>query len=733
VSGGGRRRQAPACEPSILRLGENCCAIARAPRVAVLVDGAAYFDAFRRAAERAQRSIVVLAWDFDSRTPVAWDDARVTLRLGDFLNALARRRRALEIRVLTWDYPLLYGLEREPPPVLGLGWRTHRRVRVRYDGTHPFTASQHQKMVVVDDRVAFVGGLDLASRRWDTSVHSPRDPRRVWEDEPYPPFHDVMAVLDGEAVHALGEIARWRWRRATGERLEAVEVGGDPWPPGLRPDFHDACVGVARTVPADTDLPPTREVEQLYLDMIENARSSVYLENQYFTSDRVGEALAAKLSDADGPEVVVVTRLLSHGWLEEYTMHRLRSGIVNRLRAADRHGRFHVLYPHVPGLARGTCVDLHSKLAVVDDEWLRVGSANLSNRSMGLDTECDVVVEAAGRVDVREAIRATRDRLLAEHLGVPPSEVAAHVRRAGNVAGAIAALRSAGRTLRPLEAQPALPAQMEAAVAAAADPERPVSLEELLGQFGPGRAAPARSVPRRLIAIAGMAAAVGVAWWLSPLGDLAQAAVAAGLVREAAGRWWLAPLLVIAYTPGSFVLFPRQVITLSAAVAYGPSLALLLALSGNLLAACAGYGAGKRFPRDAVRRVAGGRLNSLSELLRGQGLVTLSALRLVPLGPYAVQNVVAGATRVPFLRFLAATLVGILPGSVATSLLGDQLRLVLLNGADLDVALVVALAACLLLCAAAARWVVFRRRRRPSAATTVAGDQARDGAARAAG
>ena len=102
------------------------------------------------------------------------------------------------------------------------------------------------------------------------------------------------------------------------------------------------------------------------------------------------------------------------------------------MREADRGGRFHVYYAHIDGLAEGTCIDVHSKLMIADDEWLRIGSANLSNRSMGVDTECDVVIEALGDPRVAETIRAFRDRLLAEHLGVGPDAVSTAIRRAGS-------------------------------------------------------------------------------------------------------------------------------------------------------------------------------------------------------------------------------------------------------------------------------------------------------------
>ena len=134
---------------------------------------------------------------------------------------------------------------------------------------------------------------------------------------------------------------------------------------------------VSCTFPAVEPHPGAQEVEALYLDLIARARHCIYIENQYFTARRIGEALLARLAEPEGPEIVVVSRLLSHGWLEEHTMHVLRTELVRRLHAADTRGRFRIYYPHVPGLAQGTCVDVHSKMMVVDDQWLRIGSANL--------------------------------------------------------------------------------------------------------------------------------------------------------------------------------------------------------------------------------------------------------------------------------------------------------------------------------------------------------------------
>jgi phosphatidylserine/phosphatidylglycerophosphate/cardiolipin synthase-like enzyme len=333
---------------SLLRPGHNCCAVAHSARAAFLVDAQAYFLAFLKAAERAERSILILAWDFDSRTRLDMDAGERGASIGTFLNQLVRRRKRLRVHILDWDFPMIFGHDREFPPLYGLNWRPHRRVRLRYDDTHPLAGSHHQKMVVIDDRVAFVGGLDLTLRRWDTPAHHPDDPRRVALGNPYPPFHDTMVMVDGHAARALGEIARNRWRIATGAELVPPAAVHDPWPPEVTPDVLDVRVGIACTAPGVNGHAGTREVEQLYLDMIAASRRYIVMENQYFTSRAIGDALAARLAAAKGPEIVLVTRLLSHGWLEEVTMHTLRARLIERLRAVTCTTRISRVSPRAP-------------------------------------------------------------------------------------------------------------------------------------------------------------------------------------------------------------------------------------------------------------------------------------------------------------------------------------------------------------------------------------------------
>jgi len=673
-------REEPRAGPrSLLRRGYNCWAIARAERAAFIVDAKDYFEAFYRAALLAKRSIIVLGWDFNSQTRLHYDpvpkDGPPAV-LGDFLNYLTRRRRGLHIHVLTWDFPVMFAGDREVAPIFGLGWEPGRRVHFRYDDAHPVGASQHQKVAVIDDALAFVGGIDLTLRRWDCCDHAPQDPRRTAEDQPYPPFHDTMIALDGEAAHRLAEMTRERWRLATGQRLKPLEPDpqSDPWPAELEPHVTGVDVGIARTLPPRGELPAVREVEKLFLDMIAAARRTIYIENQYFTAPRLAAALEKRLAEPDGPEVVLVLRLLSHGWLEEATMHVLRTRLIQKLQQADRHDRFRVYYPHVPGLAEGKCIDVHSKVMVIDDAILRIGSANLCNRSMALDTECDIVVESRGEARVAAAIGDFRDRLLAEHLDTQPAKVREETERAGSVIGAIAAFRDQPRTLRQLDE---LPEWSEAVlnVAAVADPEEPIALETLLSERHASDAVSSQKPSwGKLAGIVLAILALMALWRFTPLREVATAEAAIRWAKAFGEQPWAPFALMAAYTPACLVLFPRPLITLAAVIAFGPWLGFFYSLTGICVSSAVTWKMGRHMRRDTVRRLAGPKLDRMIEVLKKHGLLAMTLLRLVPLAPFAVESIVAGAIRMKLWHVVVGTAIGLLPGTLTTTVFGDAIE-----------------------------------------------------------
>jgi phosphatidylserine/phosphatidylglycerophosphate/cardiolipin synthase-like enzyme/uncharacterized membrane protein YdjX (TVP38/TMEM64 family) len=661
---------------SLFKPGENCNAVAKASRLSFVVDADGYFRLFRRAAERAEKSIVILGWDFDSRTVLENEPGQRPIILGDFLNDLGRRKRHLRVNILDWDYPIVFGTGRELPPSTGFSWKPHRHIDFRFDDTHPVAGSHHQKIVIFDDKLAFVGGIDLTNKRWDTCDHKAEEPRRIFEDKPYPPFHDVAMAVDGEAVEPIAKIARARWLAATGERLPAAKANSDPWPDIMPVHAENGLIAVSCTAPATSDSKGVKEIERLYADMIRAARDYVYVENQYFTSEVIGAALKESLASPQGPHIIVVTRLLSHGWLEEVTMSTLRTQLVRDLRAADRHGRFHCYYPDVNGLCDGTCLDLHSKVMIVDDEWLRVGSSNLSNRSMGMDTECDLTLEAQGDKKAAAAIRLFRDLLIAEHSGATPEQVAAAEESTGGIVKAIeGALGSDARNLVQLPA----PELTEAALAMAkvGDPDSPLELEKIVAKVAPETATSKGFAIRKVLyALGGIVAAaivLALLWTHTPLAEWVTRDNAMRLAQWFSGHWWAPLLVVVAYTPASFIMFPRWIITMTAVLAFGPWQGFVYGFIGILIAGVATFIPGRLVERDTIRRLAGKKLRPVTRFMERKGLIAVTLVRLVPIAPFPIVNLVMGAMRVKLWHFVVGTFLGMLPGMLAATVLSDQL------------------------------------------------------------
>jgi len=688
-AGGGARAEEP--QQSLLRPGYNCWTVARAERVAFLVDAADYFKAFSEVALRAKRSITILGWDFNSQTRLHFDPVEPDeppALLGEFLNWLVHRRHSLHVHVLNWDYPMVFGADREFPPLYGFGWTPARRVHLRYDDTHPVAGSHHQKIVVIDDSMAFIGGIDLTVRRWDTPEHHPDDPRRIAYGKPYPPFHDLMVGVDGEAARSLAALTRERWLAATGQQLKPVTFHGvsdnDPWPATLEPDLQGVEVAIARTMPPAGEQPAVKEVEKLYLDMIAAARHSLYIENQYFTAPRIAAALEKRLAEPDGPEICVVLRLLSHGWLEEHTMHVLRTRLIDRLHKADKHGRFHVYYPHLPGLAEGSCLDVHSKVMIVDDRILRIGSSNLCNRSFGLDTEADVAIEARGRPQVANAIRRLRDRLIAEHLGVPLEKLRMELERSRTVAGAVQALACDGRSLRELATLPEWPEAI-VSVAAVADPDEPIAFDALILDRDRGEATPAEKPAWAQLAVMALVV-VGLTalWRWTPAGHTIGADTILAWAKDFGGRWWAPFVVMAAYTPACLVMFPRPLITLAAVIAFGPVAGFLYSLVGICVSAVVTYFVGRRMRRDTVRRLAGPKLDRMIDVLKKYGLLAMTLLRLVPIAPFAVESIVAGAIHMKLRDVVLGTAIGLLPGTLATTIFGDAIETALTGAGQVN-------------------------------------------------
>lgn len=437
--------------------GRNCWRTNRADNLSVIVDGKAYFRALREVLLKAQRRVFMIGWDFDFAIEMLPGESDTDEnapdgfpnRIGSFLDALAARNPDLDIYMLQWSGGVLIA-PGQALPSFQVKFLSPDQVHLAFDGHHPVGACHHQKIVVIDEVIAFCGGIDVTDGRWDDRDHLSENPlRQLCDGTIAQPWHDAAAVLDGPAAQDLSELARTRWKRANDQDLEPLSSNPTSiWPESIKPDFTHVTVAIARTEPPERDRPGINEIETLYLDAISAAKNYLYFESQYFCSDTITEALEKRLKEENGPEVIVINPLASPNMVEDVAMNIPRDRMIRQLMAADHHGRFAIYHPVT---STGEPIYVHAKIVVYDGAFLRVGSSNIDRRSMGFDTECDVALLAEDG-PTSQKIQDFLNALIAEHLGEEPGVIESAVAETGSLIATIKRLnKPAGRGLRQLE------------------------------------------------------------------------------------------------------------------------------------------------------------------------------------------------------------------------------------------------------------------------------------------
>lgn len=667
----------------LLTVGETAWKRATADHATVLFDAANYFGVLRDAMLAARHSIFIVGWDIDSRTRLVGPDGNAAdsapEALGDFLSYLAVERDNLDIYVLPWDYSLLFMRERELLPMVALGWNTPDHVHVSVDSTAPTGASHHQKLVVIDDSIAFCGGLDLTLRRWDTDSHDCENPDRVDPaGAPYGPYHDYQVMVDGDAARALGEIARQRWTDASQTKPKAVSDVTFSWPNAVPPDFEKVTVGISRTIPESFSGAGVDEVEQLYIRSIAAAKKTLYIENQYLNGDSIAERLVAQAEANPGLEVVIVTNQDAGGWIEERTMGMGRRRFMAILANSSAADRFRVLRSMVNDGDVSCEIHIHAKAMIVDDTLLRVGSSNINQRSMGLDTECDLAIVASDDTE-RARIADVRDHMIAHHLGMTTEDFRAAVDRHGSLIAAIEAHVENEHTLVPIDPnhpEPLFSEELEESLASMTDPKTPphhAAIAATLDMQGPDDET-SSGVPFRIIAAVAVAAFLLLVWYATPIADYADVDTLEPYFQKIADSGWAPVAVPIVIILASIVFFPITILIALTGMTLGPVLGGACAAAGCLGSAALTFGIGTLLGENGLRKMMGKKLNRLSKGMADKGVLAVAGLRLLPVAPFTAINLVAGATHIRLFDFLAGTALGMAPGILIISVLGDRLR-----------------------------------------------------------
>jgi len=383
-------------------------------RVTPLIDGQAYFSALQEALAHAEHYVYISGWCLTPDIPLARED-RPALQATQLLTLLAAAAARVPVRVLLWSGAgLLFQPTRQTMKAVQTQIQTqgHGDLICRLDNTARFSHCHHQKAVVIDGRVAFVGGIDLTTfggDRWDT----PRHPLRLGLN-----WHDVMLQIEGEAVADVERNFRERWRAVAGPA--PLPHHAPVWERGWTMP-----VQILRTIPRRTYAFARHGefgIRHAYRHALRQARRLIYLENQYLWSPEIRDILRAALETppAAAFRILIVLPAAAEDGEADNDKH------VDELLAADKgRGILSVYSTYTSGVAGGEHpftykpIYVHAKVAIVDDEWLTVGSANLNDRSLYTDSEINAAVRDAGLA------RRLRADLWAEHLGMAPAEVAA--------------------------------------------------------------------------------------------------------------------------------------------------------------------------------------------------------------------------------------------------------------------------------------------------------------------
>ncbi|MAM86072.1 MAG: phospholipase [unclassified Hahellaceae] len=677
---------------SLFKPDVNCWRHATASFAAPVVDCENYYRALHEAFSRARHSIFIVGWDIDSRIRLLRGEeeraAELPSVVSDLLAQCARDNPDLQVYLLRWDSSLAFLGMRELWAKEVWDEKTPDNVHVQLDATIPMGGSQHQKIVIIDDEVAFSGGMDIAVHRWDTRDHRPIEAERVEEDGPYGPLHDVQCVVAGPIVGHLAELVRWRWKRLA--RKEAVAIrdeGPQPrektprcWPLSVSPLFQDIDCAIARTIPFMDDAEPKQEVRRMLLDLIDRAEDLIYIENQFASRQEIAERLNERLKKCPNLRVLLVSSYEPEGTVEREAYWASRVDFKKILEAGVEPERILMAsssYEDDDG--NTTSKRVHSKVMTIDDRYMVIGSANLSNRSMTLDTECDLVFEARSDVH-REQIRQARDDLVLEHSGCEPAQLRSLL-QPGQPLRELERCRGPGKyALSEVEDEQFTDQSLHAFMLPFSDPEEP--LVPPLTLFNGKRTQLSNPSKKVLIfgaAILIIALLVAGGYYASQHVSWLNADAVQGFLESTRGTYWALPAVCGIYVLAGILFFPVTVLSVAVAAVFGPLWGPIYGMAGALCSAALLFGVGQAMGGDSLSRIGGSKVKRVDQKFKESGIIGVAAIRVIPIAPFSLVNLVAGFSSIRFYQFMMGTFLGMAPLMVAKGFVGDSLTQIVIN------------------------------------------------------
>lgn len=679
-------KQASRQQKSIFKTGHNCWRVRNATFAAPVIDCSNYYRAVHQAICNARRTLFIVGWDIDSRIELLRgkeaESAQCPNTLYELLKWKSEITPDLKMYLNRWDYSIFLAAERET--FASMKWKLAdiHNLEFIFDDQLPLGASHHQKIIVVDDEIAFCGGMDIAIARWDNRQHhvserDRKDPKGtlfLGIEDKYKPYHDVQMLVSGDAAKSLGELARRRWFYATGRRAKAVKPARtnklpDAWPKSIIPSFENVEVGISLTVPRFRNQKLNRGIERLYVDMIEKAESFIYMENQFFTHAEIARALNKRLQEKPELRVLMISCKDPQGFMERKTMYYGRVRFKDALTQNGVSDRTVLAYPISQEKNKKSQIRIHSKVMIVDDHYLRIGSSNLNYRSMTLDTECDLVIEGTNK-KICQSIAGIRNDLIREHTGRSIEQIE-RIIDGENVQEFLKDVAGSRQNLRETKDEVYRKEVLAKFFIRFGDPSLPILPSYLTSHRRVIKKEKfKRLIPLKMVVAAAVIVLLLFTWKFTPLSEYVNAKNIAALFEDFRNTMWAIPLGIIAYALGTLIFVPHIILTTAVVMTFSPLEALLVAITGSLLSCTIGYFLGMTLGKKSLNAVFGKYSDKISQYAHKGGVIGLTMLRLIPSGPFTVQNLILGMIKVPYDTLMISTLLGMLPGTIIFIYLG---------------------------------------------------------------
>lgn len=598
----------------------------------LFVGGKSYFADLKQSLNKAKKSVLICGWSLNLKTVM--DDKGTMIK--DILFGLPE---SVDIKILIWDYIIFYVADRDPFLPFKVAARNKKNISFERFDFHPVMSSMHSKMAVVDDEVLYLGGIDIDLHRRDGPYNLARDSsRKEIDGSPYQPFRDYMFKFQGESALYFSNIFRQLWVSQKNQRSEILPGRGSP---------REGNVYFARTVPKFKNNPKDYSSFHLHKWLIQAAKEYIYIENQYLTSDKIVDLLINRLAERDGPEVVIVVSYGKMPVLEKISMGALLTESAKKLLKSDPWKRLKI-YALKSG-PNGPFVKVHSKLVLVDDTYVKIGSSNINNRSMRFDYELDVLYSGPKTMEFKSQILSTL-------LGTGEN-----VETEGSLIAVFEEAKK--RNGKLVELKQIL--QEESAFAEYKDylplDKKEMTFFERAGQIFVEKAALKKINSKILAGALILALIIAGALWV----DVENAKDNMDrfiLWLEVSNGYVLMGIFFFGYLALGSIFFPLNAYIFLCGAYFDTFEAIALAMGGAVGSASISYGVGAVFKTE-VRESKIEKVNQLKRLLKKNSLKTLIFLRMVPVAPFPLVNLVCGKFGVPFSRYFTGTLLGVAPGS----------------------------------------------------------------------